>query len=59
MNLLTILFVVFLTLKLTGYIAWPWWWVASPLWILLLAYVVMAAVGAFAYGAKSRTHNER
>lgn len=29
-GLLTILFV---GLKLTGYIAWSWWWVLSPLWI--------------------------
>jgi hypothetical protein len=29
-GLLTIVFVV---LKLTGYIAWSWWWVLSPLWI--------------------------
>lgn len=29
----TVLFVVFLVLKLTGVIAWSWWWVFSPLWI--------------------------
>ena len=29
-GLLTIAFIV---LKLTGYIAWPWWWVLSPVWI--------------------------
>ena len=29
----TILFVVFLILKLTHVIAWSWLWVASPLWI--------------------------
>lgn len=28
--LLTVLFV---GLKLTGHIAWSWWWVLSPLWI--------------------------
>ena len=28
----TILFVVFLILKLTGYIDWSWWWVTAPLW---------------------------
>ncbi len=28
-----ILFVVFLILKLTGYIDWSWWWVTAPLWI--------------------------
>ena len=31
----TILFFIFLTLKLTGTIAWSWWWVAAPLWIPL------------------------
>ena len=29
----TILFIIFLVLKLTGNIAWSWWWVTSPLWI--------------------------
>lgn len=29
-GLLTVAFVV---LKLTGVIAWSWWWVLSPLWI--------------------------
>jgi hypothetical protein len=28
-----ILFIVFLTLKLTNNIDWSWWWVTSPLWI--------------------------
>ena len=26
------LFLIFLTLKLTGYIVWSWWWVTAPLW---------------------------
>ena len=29
----TLLFVVFLILKLTHTIDWSWWWVTSPLWI--------------------------
>ena len=29
----TILFVVFLVLKLTNFIDWSWWWVTAPLWI--------------------------
>jgi membrane protein YdbS with pleckstrin-like domain len=29
-ELLTILFI---GLKLLGYITWSWWWVLSPLWI--------------------------
>ena len=32
----TILFLIFLTLKLTNYIDWSWWWIFSPLWIPLL-----------------------
>lgn len=31
-GLLTIAFIV---LKLTGHINWSWWWVLSPLWIVL------------------------
>jgi hypothetical protein len=36
LNLGTILFLIFLTLKLAGLgvvATWSWWWVCSPLWI--------------------------
>lgn len=42
-SLEVILFVVFLTLKLTGNIDWSWWWVTSPLWIpaaLVLGFLI-------------------
>lgn len=29
----TVLFLIFLTLKLTHNIDWSWWWIAAPLWI--------------------------
>ena len=32
-----LLFLVFLVLKLTGVIAWSWWWVTSPLWLPALS----------------------
>lgn len=32
LSLSTVLFIVFLVLKLTGYISWSWWWVTAPLW---------------------------
>lgn len=32
-----LLTIVFIVLKLTGYIAWSWWWVLSPLWITPIA----------------------
>jgi hypothetical protein len=28
-----LLTIVFIVLKLTGYITWPWLWVLSPLWL--------------------------
>lgn len=36
---LTLLFIV---LKLTGYIDWSWWWVLSPFWIPLALVVIVA-----------------
>lgn len=38
-----LLTIVFITLKLTGYITWSWWWVLSPIWITWA--VVFAVVG--------------
>lgn len=29
----TVLFIVFLVLKLAGVVTWSWWWVTAPLWI--------------------------
>ena len=36
--------VLFIGLKLTGYISWSWWWVLSPLWISALPALVFFAV---------------
>jgi hypothetical protein len=49
----TVLFIVFLILKLTDTIDWSWWWVTSPLWIpLALGVVVMGIMGLIIYGRK-------
>ena len=61
-GLLTVLFV---GLKLTGYIDWSWWWVLSPLWISLGAVIgiigLIIAVLAFFWliGRKGRAKNKR
>jgi len=34
---LGLLTLVFITLKLTGFIGWSWLWVLSPMWIPLVA----------------------
>lgn len=39
-----ILFVVFLTLKLTGYIDWSWLWVTAPLWIPFAIFAAFTVV---------------
>ena len=36
------LFITFLVLKLTGVIAWSWWWVTAPLWGTVLIAIVLA-----------------
>lgn len=28
-----LLALMFIALKLMGYISWSWWWVTSPIWI--------------------------
>jgi len=48
-GLLTILFI---GLKLTGHIDWSWWWVLSPIWIMLsviLGIVVVVILGVLIY----------
>ncbi len=37
-----VLFLIFLVLKLTGVIAWSWWWVTCPLWggfVFVIAFI--------------------
>jgi hypothetical protein len=33
LNTLTLLGVLFVGLKLTGHISWPWIWVLAPFWV--------------------------
>lgn len=49
---LTLLFVA---LKLTGYIQWSWVWVLSPIWItLLIAGLFIAGIAAVVYYLKDQ-----
>ena len=50
-SLSTVLFVVFLVLKLCNVIDWSWWWVTAPLWIpaglaigILLIFLLIAII---------------
>ena len=41
MGMLTILFI---TLKLTNYIDWSWWWILSPMWLPLFVILISAGL---------------
>ena len=40
----TVLFLIFLVLKLCGVITWSWWWVTAPLWIPFALFVSICLV---------------
>jgi len=44
-----ILTVLFVGLKLTGYISWSWWWVLSPLWIPAVVIILIGVIGFIIY----------
>lgn len=47
MGFLGWLLLLFIGLKLTGYINWSWWWVLGPIWIpigVILLLVVCASI---------------
>ena len=54
-NFFALLTIVFITLKLTGYINWSWWWVLAPIWgsfAAALAIVVIVLAVAFIIGKR-------
>jgi hypothetical protein len=42
-----LMFLVFMTLKLIGYITWSWWWVTAPLWggAILWIFAILIIMG--------------
>jgi hypothetical protein len=47
---LFLLFLVLLVLKLTGFVAWSWWWVTAPLWAPIAAIVAVGSLIAIIAG---------
>jgi len=64
---LSLLAVLFIGLKLTGYIAWSWWWALAPLWmpiaillgIILFGAISVGLVAGFSAVVKSRRAKAR
>jgi hypothetical protein len=48
-----VLFLVFLVLKLTGVIAWSWWWVTAPLWIPLVI-AILVTIGLVVFSIRTK-----
>lgn len=49
----TVLFLIFLTLKLAGIgqvATWSWWWITSPLWIPIAFVLGIAAIALILAG---------
>jgi len=50
--------VVFIALKLTGLVAWSWWWVVAPLWapplIVFLIIAAYLAIVASSFNSRGR-----
>lgn len=45
-SLATVLFLIFLILKLTNYITWSWWWVTAPLWLgIVIPFILIFIFG--------------
>lgn len=59
----SLLLVAFIVLKLTGVIAWSWWWVLAPAWIPLaiaaLAFLVVFVILTIANNAKTASQRRR
>lgn len=49
-----LLLLLFIALKLTGVIAWSWWWVLSPVWLPLALVALILVVWAAFYFISSK-----
>jgi len=43
-GILGVLGIVFIVLKLTGYIDWSWWWVTAPFWGVIVGALFIITV---------------
>lgn len=48
-SFMSMLFLIFLTLKLTNYIDWSWWAVTAPLWGPAAVAIGLAVIVGFIY----------
>jgi len=51
---LELLLLLFIGLKLSGFINWSWWWVMSPLWTPILTALFFATIIVFYEQSKKK-----
>ena len=44
MGIVSILTIIFIVLKITNKITWPWIWVLSPIWITFILVVIIFSI---------------
>lgn len=59
MTPLVVLGLIFVTLKLMGYITWSWWWVTAPFWVVTAMLLVAAIVMTFIAGLVAISDHKR
>lgn len=55
---LSLLFLLFLGLKLGGWIDWSWWWVFAPIWMPIILVLIIIGV-AFLYLAVTNSTGDK
>ena len=59
-GVLGLMFIVFLTLKLTDYIDWSWWWVTAPLWLPAVSVMSIGLIAiVIGYALKAIRKNKK
>lgn len=43
-NFFELMFLMFLGLKISGLIDWSWWWVFAPIWVPILAFIILVGL---------------
>lgn len=51
-SILGLMGLMFIGLKLTGYIGWSWWWVTAPFWAVLALVILAVLIALMATLAK-------
>ena len=51
MSFSSVLFLIFLVLKLTNVIDWSWWWITAPLWGGILLWIILIMADILFFGA--------